>query len=95
MNAAEQVTTNAAALPRTHALAEPTTLRGRRSGNCVLVGATRQLPVPKFRRLGAAAATRARVLAGEQLEAFCDGAVPPTDERPLPEPDEASGRGFL
>src|SRR5256885_9505040 len=68
-------------------LAEPSTLRGRRSGNCVLVGATTALPVPTLRRRGAAAATRARVLAGEPLEAFCDGAVPPTDERPLPEPD--------
>jgi hypothetical protein len=70
-------------------------LRGRRSGNCILVGATTALPVPRLRRLGAGAATRARVLAGEQLEVFCDGAVPPTEDRPLPEPDEAAGRGFL
>ena len=76
-------------------LAEPSTLRGRRSGNCVLVGATLALPVPTLRRRGAAAATRARVLAGEPLEVFCEGAVPPTDERPLPEPDERLGRGFL
>ena len=76
-------------------LAEPGTLRGRRSGNCVLVGATRALPVPTLRRRGAAAATRARVLAGEQLEVFSAGAVPPTEQRPLPEPDETVGRGFL
>jgi spermidine synthase len=76
-------------------LAEPNTLRGRRSGNCVLVGATTALPVPKLRRLGAAAATRARVVAGEQLDVFCDGAVPPTEKWPLPEPDEQLGRGFL
>ena len=76
-------------------VAEPTILRGRRSGNCVLVAADRALPVPTVRRRAAAAATRGRVLAGEQLEAFQGEALPPTDERPLPEPDEASGRGFL
>jgi spermidine synthase len=76
-------------------VAEPTILRGRRSGNCVLVAANRSLPVPTVRRRAAAAATRGRVLAGEQLEAFQAGAVPPTGDRPLPEPDEASGRGFL
>jgi spermidine synthase len=76
-------------------LAEPTILRGRRSGNCVLVAADHALPVPAVRRLAASAATRARVLAGEQLEIFRGDATPPTADRPLPEPDEASGRGFL
>jgi len=76
-------------------VAEPTILRGRRSGNCVLVASNRALPVPTVRRRAAAAATRGRVLAGEQLLAFQAGALPPTDDRPLPEPDEASGRGFL
>jgi spermidine synthase len=76
-------------------LAEPSTLRGRRSGNCVLVGATAALPIPTFRRRGAAAATRARVLAGEPLEVFCGGAPPATEDRPLPVPDEKLGRGFL
>jgi spermidine synthase len=76
-------------------LAEPSTLRGRRSGNCVLVGSDRALPLPALRRAGAAAATRARVLGAEQLDAFRDDALPPSEERPLPEPDEALGRGFL
>jgi len=76
-------------------LAEPTILRGRRSGNCVLVASDRALPVPTVRRRAAAAVTRGRVLAGEQLETFRADALPPTDDRPLPEPDEASGRGFL
>ena len=76
-------------------LAEPSTLRGRRSGNCVLVGSDRALPLPALRRAGAAAATRARVLGVDQLEVFRGDAVPPTSERPLPEPDEALGRGFL
>ena len=76
-------------------VAEPTILRGRRSGNCVLVTADRALPVPTVRRRAAAAATRGRVVAGEQLEVFRAGAVPPTENQPLPEPDEAAGRGFL
>ena len=76
-------------------VAEPTILRGRRSGNCVLVAADRALPVPTVRRRAAAAATRGRVLAGEQLETFRAAATPPTADRPLPEPDEAAGRGFL
>ena len=76
-------------------LAEPSTLRGRRSGNCVLVGATRPLPLPALRRAGAAATTRARVLDADQLADFAGDAVPPTEEQPLPEPDEALGRGFL
>ena len=76
-------------------LAEPSTLRGRRSGNCVLVGSTQSLPMPALRRAGAAATTRARVLDIDQLAAFTGDAVPPTEDRPLPEPDEALGRGFL
>ena len=76
-------------------LAEPSTLRGRRSGNCVLVGSTAALPLPALRRAGAAATTRARVLDADQLVTFVRDAVPPTEERPLPEPDEALGRGFL
>jgi spermidine synthase len=76
-------------------LAEPSTLRGRRSGNCVLVGSDQALPMPALRRAGAAATTRARVLDVEQLEQLRGDALPPTLERPLPEPDEALGRGFL
>lgn len=76
-------------------LAEPSTLRGRRSGNCVLVGAGEPLPVAALRRAAAAAPVRARVLHGAGLDTFCGDAVPPTDDRPLPEPDERSGRGFL
>ena len=76
-------------------LAEPSILRGRRSGNCVLAAAEQALPVATVRRRAAAAATRGRVVAGEQLEVFRAGALPPTDDRPLPEPDEAAGRGFL
>lgn len=76
-------------------LAEPSTLRGRRSGNCILVGGTRLLPAASLRRAAAAAPVRARVVAGVGLTEFVGDAVPPTVDRPVPEPDESSGRGFL
>jgi hypothetical protein len=76
-------------------VAEPSTLRGRRSGNCVLVGANASLPLTLLRRRAASALARGRVLHGEALDEFVRDAVPPTAERPLPEPDEATGRAFL
>jgi spermidine synthase len=76
-------------------LAEPATLRSRRSGNCVVVGSLAPLPLPALTRAAAAAITRARVLAGTNLDTFVGDAQPGTDASPLPEPDEALGRGFL
>jgi spermidine synthase len=76
-------------------LAEPTTLRGRRSGNCVLAAARGALPALKIARRAAAAPVRGRVLAGETLSRFIADATPATDNEPLPPPDEASGRAFL
>jgi spermidine synthase len=77
-------------------LAEPTTLRGRRSGNCVAVAScSSDLPEQALRRRGAGATARARVVCGEQLDDFVGTAVPPTDESPLPLPDAKLGRGFL
>lgn len=77
-------------------LAEPATLRGRRSGNCVLVGAAGLfLPGAALARAGAAAWVRARLLADAELEAFIGAAVPATTASPLPMPDERKGRAFL
>jgi hypothetical protein len=76
-------------------LAEPTTLRGRRSGNCVLAASRDALPALKIARRAASAPVRGRVLAGETLLKFVAEAVPATDDQPLPPPDEASGRAFL
>ena len=77
-------------------LAEPSTLRGRRSGNCVLVGAAgAPLPVSVLCRVAAAAPVRARVVAGDDLDVFVGDAQPASEERPLPLPDAALGRGFL
>ena len=76
-------------------LAEPVILRGRRSGNCVLVGGPASLPVARIRRAAAAIPARARVVAGQAMADFVGTAVPATADAPLPQPDEASGRAFL
>ncbi|HEU5035249.1 MAG TPA: fused MFS/spermidine synthase [Mycobacteriales bacterium] len=77
-------------------LAEPATLRGRRSGNCVLAACVAgQFPGPVLLRAAAGAPTRARVVAGDELDTFIADARPATAQAPLPPPDEASGRGFL
>ncbi|MBV9291778.1 MAG: fused MFS/spermidine synthase [Frankiales bacterium] len=77
-------------------LAEPATLRGRRSGNCVLVARREaSLPIDLLTRRSAAAPVRARVLAGDALTEFVGDARPPTPDEPLPRPDPLSGRAFL
>jgi spermidine synthase len=77
-------------------LAEPATLRGRRSGNCVLVGAVgAELPQLRISRSGASASVRARVMSGAELEAFVGAATPATIANPLPPPDSRKGRAFL
>lgn len=76
-------------------VAEPSTLRGRRSGNCLVVGTTRRLPTVDLRRALAAAPVRGRAIVDEDLAAFCGDARPPTEDAPLPLPDETVGRGFL
>ena len=77
-------------------LAEPATLRGRRSGNCVLVANKDVgLPVADLTRAGASAWVRAAVVADEQLDSFTGSAVPATADNPLPLPDARKGRAFL
>jgi len=77
-------------------LAEPSTLRGRRSGNCVLVGVSGvEIPVDPLARAGVAAWVRARLVAGTELDAFIGAAVPATAAEPLPAPDARKGRAFL
>lgn len=77
-------------------LAEPATLRGRRSGNCVLVGRVgSSLPHESLARAGAAAPVRATVLAGQKLDAFIADSKPATVAAPLPLPDPRRGRAFL
>jgi spermidine synthase len=77
-------------------LAEPSTLRGRRSGNCVLAGSVgRPLPVRALTRAAAAAPVRARVVAGPPLAEMVGSARPATADTPLPLPDATLGRAFL
>jgi hypothetical protein len=76
-------------------VAEPSTLRGRRSGNCVLVGSPSPLPLTLLRRRAAGGPVRGRILHGAGLDEFVRDAAPPTEDAPLPEPDEATGRAFL
>jgi spermidine synthase len=84
-----------ACFPDVMLVAEPSTLRGRRSGNCIVVGSTARLPLDRLSRLAAAAPVRARVVAGPALSDFVADAVPGTARTPLPQPDEARGRAFL
>jgi hypothetical protein len=77
-------------------LAEPGTLRGRRSGNCVLAGTVSgRFDTAVLTRLAASCPTRARLLAGPDLTAFVGAAAAATDASPLPPPDPARGRAFL
>lgn len=77
-------------------LAEPSTLRGRRSGNCVLVGRVgRPLAHDALVRAGAGAPVRATVLADDKLDAFVGDIKPATVADPLPPPDPRRGRAFL
>ena len=77
-------------------LAEPATLRGRRSGNCVLVGLVgAELPHRQISRRGASAPVRASVVGGADLDVFIGTAVPATIADPLPPPDSRRGRAFL
>ena len=77
-------------------LAEPSTLRGRRSGNCVLVGNVgAALPHSRLARAGAGAPVRASTLFAGALEDFIGTAVPATVDAPLPPPDPSRGRAFL
>ena len=77
-------------------LAEPATLRGRRSGNCVLAGIVDDvLPREALVRAGAAAPVRATVVEGDALAEMVGDAKPATKADPLPPPDPRRGRAFL
>lgn len=64
-------------------LAEPPVLRGRRSGNLVLAGSDRALPVEQITRRAAGGVVRARVVAGDDLDAFIGDAQPAAHELPM------------
>jgi spermidine synthase len=76
-------------------LAEPPVLRGRRSGNLVLVATARDIPVADLSRRAAGAPVRFRVVADDDLTAFIGDAVAATDEAEIPMSGESTGRRVL
>jgi spermidine synthase len=64
-------------------LAEPPVFRGRRSGNLVIAGSDRELPVEQITRRAAGGVVRARVLAGDALNDFIGDAEPAAHDLPM------------
>jgi spermidine synthase len=75
-------------------LAEPATLRGRRSGNVVLGVSDSDVPLDAIVRRATSGPLRARVVAGEDLAAFVGGATPAYDVESLPPSGDSPGRLF-
>lgn len=84
-----------AALPSVVLLAEPAVLRGRRSGNLVLAGSDRDLPLSELVRRAAGGAVRSRVVAGDDLTDFIGDVEPAVAESDLPRSGESTGRPLL
>jgi spermidine synthase len=78
-HARAQVATLASVFAQVLLVAEPGVLRGRRTGNLVLVGADGPLPVEDLTRRVAADPFQARVVAATELTRFASGASPVTD----------------
>lgn len=76
-------------------LAEPPVLRGRRSGNVVLLGRDASVPITPLQRRARSGPVQARVLAGERLDEFVGRAVPAADEADLPASGESPGRALF
>lgn len=67
---------------------EPSTLKGRRFGNIIVLAADHELPVDELARRSARSAYPYRVLTGERLQQLIGSAAPFTDadNSPSPEP---------
>ncbi len=78
-HARAQVATVGSAFPEAAMIAEPGVLRGRRTGNLVLLASTAALPVEELSRRVAADPFPARVVVGTDLSKFAAGAAPVTD----------------
>jgi SAM-dependent methyltransferase len=86
-----QVATTRAVFGYACLLADAAVLRGRRFGNLVLAGSTRQLPVARLTRLAASDPMPARVLSGRDLTRFAAGAKPVPDATAQPSPAAPPG----
>ncbi|GAA2168557.1 spermidine synthase [Actinomadura napierensis] len=62
--------------PHALLMGDPGVLRGRRFGNLILAGSREPLPVAELTRRAAGGIARARMVAGDDLAAFCAGAAP-------------------
>jgi hypothetical protein len=78
-HARAQVATVGSAFPRLILIAEPVVLRGRRTGNLVLVAGDRPLPAEGLRRMTAADPFPARVVTEAELTRFAADASPVMD----------------
>jgi spermidine synthase len=78
-HARAQVATLSAVFPELAMIAEPGVLRGRRTGNLVMVASTAPLPLAELARLAAGDPFPARVMDGPDLTRFASGATPVTD----------------
>ncbi|TDD96072.1 spermidine synthase [Actinomadura rubrisoli] len=76
-------------------MGDPGVLRGRRFGNLIVAGSRRPLPAAELTRRAAGGITRARLLEGHDLAAFCAGAAPLHDGEqiitPVPPPQVFGG----
>ncbi len=72
-------------------IAEPGVLRGRRFGNAVLVAAHRELDTAELARRAAADAFPARVVQGQALTRFIDGARPVEEADAVASPEPPGG----
>lgn len=66
---------------------EPSTLKGRRFGNIIVLAADRELPVDELARRSAHSAYPYRVLTGPRLQQLIGGAAPFTDADSSPSPE--------
>jgi spermidine synthase len=71
--------------------AEPAVLRGRRSGNLVLAGSDRPIPVAAVSKQAAGTSVRTRVVGDDDLASFVGTATPVEDAAALPMSGESLG----
>jgi spermidine synthase len=76
-------------------LAEPSVLRGRRSGNLVLTATDAEIPLAELSRRAAGGPLRFRAVAGEDLTEFIAAARPAGVPADLPRSGESTGRRLL